>query len=404
MRIDTNDIKYILVPEQGIKAMINNRPFEIFSEESISFLHNLHSVLIKDPRSSVFPDVVSLAFFCRKASINKLKQQLKQDSEIRVGRGLALHISPANVPVNFAYSLIAGILSGNSNIVRIPSKNYEQVQIICDGIDSTLRRKEFHDIRNRIAIIQYDKHSEATATLSQISDIRVIWGGDITVGIVRKESTPPRTIDITFPDRYSFCVIDAEAYLKAENKTEIANGFYNDTYLSDQNACTAPHLIVWIGKTDKANEAQQLFWEALSSVLINKKFILQPLIAVDKLTQFYLEAIALPGIRNKKTGSNNIWLIENPTISQGIEKYRSASGYFNQTVLPSLDDIFPFVNNKYQTMAYFGFSKEELKHSIRSNRPNGIDRVVPIGKTLDFSLVWDGVDLIKSMSRIIEII
>ena len=29
----------------------------------------------------------------------------------------------------------------------------------------------------------------------------------------------------------------------------------------------------------------------------------------------------------------------------------------------------------------------------------GIDRIVPIGKTADFSLTWDGYDLILQMSR-----
>lgn len=31
----------------------------------------------------------------------------------------------------------------------------------------------------------------------------------------------------------------------------------------------------------------------------------------------------------------------------------------------------------------------------------GIDRVVPIGKTMDFDLIWDGYDLVEQMSRIV---
>ena len=33
--------------------------------------------------------------------------------------------------------------------------------------------------------------------------------------------------------------------------------------------------------------------------------------------------------------------------------------------------------------------------------PAGVDRIVPIGRTMDFALVWDGVDLIRTMSRAI---
>jgi hypothetical protein len=31
----------------------------------------------------------------------------------------------------------------------------------------------------------------------------------------------------------------------------------------------------------------------------------------------------------------------------------------------------------------------------------GIDRVVPVGKALDIGVIWDGYDLIRSMSRIV---
>jgi hypothetical protein len=44
-----------------------------------------------------------------------------------------------------------------------------------------------------------------------------------------------------------------------------------------------------------------------------------------------------------------------------------------------------------------------LINFFKKIKPLGIDRIVPIGKTLDFSLNWDGYDLINQMSRIIEI-
>ena len=40
---------------------------------------------------------------------------------------------------------------------------------------------------------------------------------------------------------------------------------------------------------------------------------------------------------------------------------------------------------------------------MKYEKPKGIDRIVPIGKTSDFSLNWDGIDLINSLSRVIEI-
>ena len=33
-----------------------------------------------------------------------------------------------------------------------------------------------------------------------------------------------------------------------------------------------------------------------------------------------------------------------------------------------------------------------------------VDRIVPMGRTMDFTLVWDGVDLIRTMSRAVQVI
>lgn len=36
---------------------------------------------------------------------------------------------------------------------------------------------------------------------------------------------------------------------------------------------------------------------------------------------------------------------------------------------------------------------------LMETRPRDMDRIVPIRHTMDFSLVWDGMDLIRMMSR-----
>ena len=34
----------------------------------------------------------------------------------------------------------------------------------------------------------------------------------------------------------------------------------------------------------------------------------------------------------------------------------------------------------------------------------GIDRVVPVGKTMDFDLIWDGYNLVERLTRVIRIV
>ena len=37
--------------------------------------------------------------------------------------GMIFHITPSNIPTNFAYSMIFGLINGNSNIT-VPSKKF----------------------------------------------------------------------------------------------------------------------------------------------------------------------------------------------------------------------------------------------------------------------------------------
>ena len=57
-----------------------------------------------------------------------------------------------------------------------------------------------------------------------------------------------------------------------------------------------------------------------------------------------------------------------------------------------------------QTLSYFGISKNELIQFLQQYSLFGFDRVVPVGSTLEFSLNWDGFDLIKVLTRKIDLI
>lgn len=59
----------------------------------------------------------------------------------------------------------------------------------------------------------------------------------------------------------------------------------------------------------------------------------------------------------------------------------------------SLDDLVDELRLKYST------DITPFRAFIEEVRPKGIDRIAPIGKSMDFALVWDGYDLIREMSR-----
>ena len=61
-----------------------------------------------------------------KKNLSLYLKNYEPEQEFRTGRGLIFHICPNNVPTNFIFSFFLGLLSGNSNIVKLPSSNSKE--------------------------------------------------------------------------------------------------------------------------------------------------------------------------------------------------------------------------------------------------------------------------------------
>lgn len=379
------------------------RPDLLFSNDVVEFLNALSALLLKDRGSRLYPDVVTFAFFCRKANLLKLKEQYMDENVLRLGRGLLFHIAPSNVPINFAYSLVAGLLAGNANVVRVSSKSFPQVDMIVRYLYQLSEQEEYKTVSQRIALVRYDRKSDANAYFSSVANLRVIWGGDATIANIRQYAIPPRSFDVCFADRYSIAAIRPSVVLESSDveMRKLAEDFYNDTYLFDQNACSAPHLIFWM-KECEIEAAKTKFWKAIYDYA-SKKYNLQSVLSVDKLTEFYREAVSLD-CHKVETKDNLIIRNHLDKLPKNIDQFRCAGGFFQEYDIESLDEIAVIVYEKYQTLAYYGFEKQELQKFVLNNRLKGLDRIVPIGQTTAFSLTWDGYNLIDTFSRISSII
>jgi hypothetical protein len=378
------------------------RAFQPFADDICRFLGALSQVLMADQEAKPYPDVITFAFFCRKANLEKLKERYRAQGAHRLGRGVTFHIAPSNVPINFAYSLACGLLSGNACIVRAPSKPFRQTEIVCRAVHRILKDDAFRTLQAHIALVRYDRDNEITAYFSSLCDVRVIWGGDDTIRDVRRIAIPPRAFDLTFADRYSLCVIQAAAYLAKGGFARIAQDFYNDTYLYDQNACSSPRLVVWIGLRDTIREAKRTFWETVHE-FVRTRYTLDPVIAVDKLATLCCCAIDRPGVIREEMPDQLIARIHLERLSADVNRYRCPGGCFLEYDDQTLDALAAIIGRKHQTLSYIGFDPNELCQWVLSRGLSGIDRIVPVGRTADFGPIWDGYDLIACMSRICDI-
>ncbi len=391
-------VDYVNGSMEAVYKLQRLRAMPPFDDAVVNFLNDVSRILMRDPRSKAYSDVVTFAFWIRKGSVLKLKERFEEKNGLHLGKGVVFHIAPSNVPVNFAYSLVSGLLCGNANVVRVPSKRFPQVDIITDVFNEALKVHE--DVAPYVLCIRYDRDKGVNDLFSSIADMRVVWGGDQTIAELRKSPLPPRAGEITFADRYSLAVIDSDSYINKGDRNRLAEDFYNDTFFSDQNACTSPRLIVWTG--NKIEEAKQVFWDTVH-ILVEKKYTFQSIQGVNKLTQSFLIAAIEDGVKVEKHTDNLIVRVRVPRLTNYLIEYRDNSGYFYEYDCKDIMDLVPFVNDKRcQTIAYVG-DKNILKRLIDAG-VKGIDRIVPMGKTMDFDLIWDGYNLPSLLARTVVMV
>jgi len=370
-----------------------------FTDQTIEFLNTVSRILLSSPEAKGYPDVITLAFWMRKASLEQLRKRFMQEEAgmYRRGRGVIFHIAPSNVPVNYAYSLVTGLLCGNFNVVRIPSKDFPQVKIINRAINQALEKHT--EMIPYLVLVQYGHESIINDALSSIADVRVVWGGDNTINELRNSPMKPRATEITFSDRYSIAVIDSDKYMKIQNKAMVSKDFYNDTYLSDQNACTSPRMVIWMGNS--ITEAKRLFWEELHNLLA-KEYELQGVQAVNKLTSAYLLAVKYECVTKEEQDDNLIVRMKVNELSSGLMDYQDNSGYFFEYECKDILELKELCNDtRCQTLSYIGDAANFMP--LLESGIRGIDRIVPVGKTMDFELHWDGYNLFERFTNTITI-
>ncbi len=395
MQLSFNELQYVVGTPETVEKMPEAKVLRPFDDDVIAFLNDL-SGLLRNCRQ--FPDVATFGFWCRKAALLQEKAKYDDVNE-RFGKGIVFHSTPSNVPVNFAFSFAAGLLAGNANIVRLPGKPFEQVNIICNAVNELLKDKHKNMIPY-VVFVKFPPIKEITDAFSALCNVRVIWGGDMTVAELRQSKIPARTTEITFADRHSIAVINADEYLKADNKDVIIQNFYNDTYYTDQNACTSPRIIFWIG-SDK-EEAKEDFWRRVHS-LVKEKYSLAVVQSVGKLNAMYSVA-AKKEVELQNSEDMLVTRLKVDKLEKDLMQYKYNSGFYFEKDIEDLSEIKDVCDIRCQTLTFYGVREENFRKFLEESRPVGIDRIVPMGKSLDFTLVWDGYDLIRQMSRKVVII
>jgi hypothetical protein len=364
------------------------------------FLAALARRLLAPGTARRFPELASLGFFLRGGEIAKILDSVTPGREqLRFPRGLVFHVPPANVDTIFVYSWALSALAGNSNVVRISPRSAGAAVAVLDALNDVLADAD-PAIAQTQRMVTFGHDDPAFRELSLACDLRVIWGGDRSVGEIRRHPLRPSARDLTFPDRSSFAVISAAGWLGADAATRqrVVTGLYNDSYWFDQAACASPRAVYWVGDAESVGRAQGELFALLADVVAAKPTEVGPAMAIEKRVSTY--GLAAEGAATGVRFAGNAIATLDLTAPGLIPRRWLGVGTFPQARLESLTDLVDVVERRDQTVSHFGFPADELVAFAEHLAGRGVDRMVPIGAALTFSAIWDGYDLLREFTRL----
>lgn len=387
----------------GRADRLSNLPVKVFDPARLDFLADLSRMLLADPEAKTLPDVVSFAYWCRRANLTRLADPRSRDTRVRMGLGLSFHICPSNVPVNFAFSLAFGLLAGNSCVLRLSSKPSATADLIVRSVAALLRQDHHAPLADYVLLTRFERDDALTRFWLSVADARLVWGGDQTVQHMRGLPCPPRSREVAFADRYSLCVLDPQAVLGADHAQLrlLCGNLFNDLYLMDQAACSSPQLVAWIGEACTVEAARTRLWSTLVEHA-SQRYTPEPVRVMDKYVNACLQALGNDQVHAIERHGNLLYRIQQTALTDRQDERRGYAGTIHEVTLAALSELTPVVNERYQTLTYFGLDEAQLRDFVVSQRLRGIDRVVPVGRALNMDLVWDGYDIVDSLSRLID--
>ena len=412
LRVQKLEVVVIHIPENifnkisfivGSPNRVSNTPTIVFNDLRINFLSDLSTILLKDTAIRELPDVSTFAFWCRKANLVKLFNDMN-DNRLLLGVGLVFHISPSNVPVNFAFSLVFAFLAGNSSVVRLPSKESASASAIIEALLKLLKIAKYSKLAPFINLIKFEHDDDINKFWLSVADARVIWGGDKTVDYMRSFKSKPKSREVTFPDRYSICVMNPTKLLDSSD-TEfkaLCINLFNDIYLMDKHACTSPQLLVWVGSNSDIKYAKEKFWPKFFEY-VQKKYTIEPIHVMDKYVDACKNILTNDNVKKIKKQKNLIYNIELSHLQDRQQYQRGYFGTIHEVSIESLDSMSKIINSRFQTLTYYGFTVRTMRKFVENNNLRGIDRIVPVGRSLEMGVIWDGYNVVQHLSRIVDI-
>lgn len=365
---------------------------------ALAYCRTLSQALLQEPSARHYSDLIALGYWLRPANIERILRPYKTLKLRPLGH--LFHAAPGNVDSLFVYSGILSMLCGNVNTIRLSNKAGGSAALLCELLKELAIQHP--EVSARLQIIRCHRDAPELISLQRKIDGRVLWGSEQGIQALRQRPMPAHARELTFANKLSLAVIDTQALLDAEPKElqQLVSNFARDNLTFAQQACSSAKVLIWHDKNNQHQQAQGIFWPALSAYLASpsgaEKYALSESEQYRALHNAQSMAMAAT-VHDIKIVEHYIRAAGSDLTPALLDAHQGC-GLFVELQIRQLSELTPRLTAGHQTLSYWGLSEAEVTGWL-SHCLVGIDRVVPIGTALDFNTVWDGVDLVRAFSR-----
>ncbi len=375
-----------------------------FSAEARGFVTEFTRRILKLPGLRKYPELATLSHWFRPAAIEHMAGQANStEGGIVLSRGTVFHLAPANVDVLFAYAWLMSLLAGNRNVARLSQKSGPQREALIGILNELHAEGRFRKVLERTLFLTYPHDDTTTLSISEYCHARIVWGGDATVAKIRSIPLAPLAIELVFPDRFGIAAFDAAAVATLPEKElpELARRFCNDMLWFSQQACSSPRCLYWVGDASAIAAAKAAFWPAVREQA--RQFEDDTAAMVARITDACLMATVAEGARLEDSLSSYPIRVMVDHGGGKLRELQSGYGLITEVDLGSLQLLSNQLDDRDQTMVSYGLSQQTIADFVATLPGRALDRIVPVGRALDFHRIWDGIDLYSVLMRCITL-
>jgi hypothetical protein len=313
--------------------------------------------------------------------------------------GVVGHWPAGTIEIQPILSMTCALVGGNSSIVRVPSGLTEPTRLILEALEQADSQGA---LLQRVHLAHFP-HSDIGLheAMARCVDGAMIWGGEDAVRQVRALPFPHWARVVVFGPRLSIAAMDAATWTDTKDRQSWCRRIARDVWQFDQQACSSPQTLFL--ERDATADAVD-FVEDLKR-------------AFEEENRAHPRTEIEPSLTSAICRARSSWLLDDVAnraafpqspdwtilLGKGTTIPEPTQGR-TLTVLVT-DDLMEVVSQFDGTVQTLGLAvkdtrKEQLLAEAAGRR--GVDRIVRLGQMHVFGSPWDGMDLIRPMTRLVR--